>query len=217
MKHFSSVALLLLFACQGVSDTTWKRVSTELGDIQEKDKRYRIPMDSIARKEGWKSKIVEELWKNQRILDSANLVAVDRLLSRYGYPPAAKVGPLSQVPFDVIRHADDSIQANYGEIIMGAGKNGDLRMSEVAPFYDQVLMMERVPQEYGTQVWIEYKQNSKTGERYDSVYLWPVRDLPNVNAKRLAAGLDSLSAHLRRFGIDPSKGYLIRKSGSALH
>ncbi len=217
MKPLVVVVLLFLFACQGVSDTTWKRVRTELSDIQEKDKRYRIPMDSIARKEGWKSKHIEELWTNQRILDSANLVAVDRLLSRYGYPPAAKVGPLSQVPFDVIRHADDSVQAIYCEIIVGAGKNGDLRMSEVASFYDQVLMMERVPQEYGTQVWIEYKKNPETGERYDSVYLWPVRDMPNIDAKRLAAGLDSLSAHLRRFGIVPSKGYLIRKSGGVHH
>jgi len=204
---------ILLSSCSGIPDSAWDRARMELSTIRTMDRRYRKSMDSVGRAEGWQSKAVVELWEKQRSLDSANLVALDQIITKYGYPPSNKVGELSQVPLDVLRHANEAIRAEYLNLVIGAGKNGDIPMRDVAVYYDEVLMMQRVPQEYGTQVWIEYKDNPATGERLDSLYLWPVRDFPNVDKRRLSVGLDSLAQHLRRFGMDPEKKYLIRKSG----
>jgi hypothetical protein len=203
--------LLSITACT-VSEKTWLEVKSQLSVIQERDQRYRSKMDSVGRIEGWQSKAVEQLWENQRKLDSVNLAEVDNIIAKYGYPPKDRVGELSLVPFEVIRHSDDSIMASYLQLIIGAGRNGDLRMDQVASFEDRVQVALRQPQEYGTEIWIEFKKDPKTGERYDSLYLWPVRDLPHIDQKRLGVGLDSLSRHLRHLGIDPAIGYRLRKS-----
>lgn len=203
------VFLLALVSCS-VSEETWKEVKAQLAVIKERDQRFRSKMDSVARIEGWRSKTVADLWEKQHDLDSANLAEVDDLITRFGYPPKTFVGEFADVPFEVIRHSDDSVMNAYLPLIIGAGKNGDLRMDQVASFEDRVLVAQQQPQEYGTQIWIDFKKNPKTGESYDSVYLWPVRDRSRVETKRAAVGLDSLGRQLRRYGIDPSQGYLLK-------
>ncbi len=205
----------LLSGCARIPDAAWEDARAKLEAMRNLDQQYRKSMDSVGRKEGWQSKAIADLWEKQRRLDSVNLEALDELISRFGYPPRSKVGDLCQVPFDLLRHSDESIRAQYVDMIVGAARDGDLLMRDAAAFQDEVLMMQRVPQEYGTQVWIEYKENRHTGDRYDSLFLWPVRDLPNIDARRHSVGLDSLSQHLRRFGMDPKLKYLIRKSDGA--
>lgn len=212
--HF--ILLAVAVSSCGISDSQWDKVRAHLSEIKKNDQRYRPQMDSIGRVEGWGSKAVEALWEKQKALDSANLVAIDGMISKYGYPPKLKVRDMVDVPFLVIQHANDSAMATFYEVIIGAGKNGDLRMNDVAQFQDHVLMVNKQPQEYGTQIWIDFKEHKTTGERYDSVYLWPVRDHTKLNAKRLSVGLDSLESHLGRYGIDPAKGYLIRRPTTVL-
>lgn len=206
------LAIAILTSCT-VSDNTWRQVKAQLVIIGEKDQRYRSKMDSVAKVQGWGSKAVEELWEKQRKLDSVNIGEVDVLITRYGYPSREHVGDLSEVPFNVIRHSGDSIMATYLQLIVGAARNGDLRRDQVAFFEDRVLVGLKQPQEYATQIWIDFKENPVTHERYDSVYLWPVRDPARVESKRAAVGLDSLTKQLRHSGLDPAKGYLLRKSG----
>ena len=213
--HIIIILAVAVSAC-GISDSQWEKARVQLSEIKKNDQRYRPLMDSAGRAEGWGSKTVEALWEKQKALDSANLVAIDRLISQYGYPSKLKVGDMAEVPFLVIQHADDSAMATFYEVVIGAGKNGDLRMRDVAQFQDHVLMVNKQPQEYGTQIWIDFKEYKATGERYDSVFLWPVRDRTQLNEKRLSVGLDSLESHLRRYGIDPAKGYLLRRSTTVL-
>lgn len=212
--HF--IFLAVTVSSCGISDSQWDKVRVQLAEIKQNDQRYRPQMDSVGRVEGWGSKTVEALWEKQKVLDSTNLVAIDRMISTYGYPPKLKVGDMVDVPFLIIQHATDSAMATFYEVIIGAGKNGDLRMKDVAQFQDHVLMINKQPQEYGTQIWIDFKEDKSTGEQYDSVYLWPVRDHTQLNEKRLSVGLDSLESHLRRYGIDPAKRYLLRKSTTVL-
>jgi hypothetical protein len=194
-----------------ISDKTWSEVKDRLKVIQEKDRQYRSKMDSVGKAVGWQSEAIAKLWEKQRVLDSANLAEIDNIITMYGYPSKAHVGEFCTVPFEVIRHAEDTVMASYLQIIVGAGKNGDIRMDQVASFEDRVLVAQRQPQEYGTQIWIDFKEDARTKERYDSVYLWPVRDPGRVDSKRASVGLDSLSKQLNRFGIDPARGYLLRK------
>ena len=209
--RFSLSILALTAASCGISDSQWEKVRIQLAEVKKSDQRYRPQMDSVGRIEGWGSKAVETLWEKQKAIDSTNLIAVDRIITKCGYPPKSKVGELSDIPFVVIQHADDSTLITYYEVIVGAGKNGDLKMKDVAQFQDRALMMQKLPQEYGTQVWIDFKEDKITGKRYDSLYLWKVRDFAHVDKKRSSVGLDSLDKHLGRYGIDPAKGYLIRR------
>jgi hypothetical protein len=208
------LALILVISCKE-SGRKWDEVKSTLTDIRERDQRHRGQMDSVARIEGWQSLTIQRLYEEQRKLDSANLAQVEDIIAEYGYPGKDRVGDLALVPFEVIRHSGDSVMINYTDLILGAGMNGDLPMTQVASFYDQVLVAQRQPQEYGTQIWIDFIENRKTGVRYDSLYLWPVRNYSTVDARRIAAGLDSLADHLRRYNIDPAKGYVLKKSGGA--
>lgn len=209
------LVLLLVFLGCGPSETSWQEAKEQLKTIRERDRRYRSQMDSIARIEGWQSATIERLYDEQHKLDSVNLADLEALISRLGYPSRQRVGDLAQVPFDVIQHSGDSIMINYLELVLGAGANGDLPMNQVAAFHDRILVAQRQPQEYGTQIWIDFIEDRKTGDRYDSVYLWPVRNSATVDARRIGAGLDSLADHLRRYNIDPRKGYVLKKSGGA--
>lgn len=208
------IAAILLNSC-GISNENWSDVKVKLGEIKKKDQQFRGTMDSIRRVEGWNSKSLEDLWDKQRLLDSVNLLAVDEIINQVGYPGKDKVGELSEVPFQVLQHAGDSVMATYYNLILGAGKHGDLRMKDVAQYQDHVLVKREQPQEYGTQVSLEFKQDPATGERYDSLFLWEVRDRAHVNDRRISVGLDSLEHQLRRYGIDPAVNFIIRKRGKS--
>lgn len=213
-RLFFPALVFLALACSP-SDKTWQDAKLKLERIQERDQRYRKQMDSIGRIEGWNSAAIESLYDEQRKLDSVNLAEVEAIIDQLGYPSKDRVGDLSTVPFDVIQHSGDSVMINYLEVVVGAAANGDLPKSQVAIFHDRTLIAQRQPQEYGTQIWIDFIEDKKTGERHDSVYLWPVRNIATVNERRMRAGLDSLAAHLRRYNIDPARGYLVKKSGGA--
>lgn len=211
MKQVVYIIIIALIAgaCR-FNEKDWSDLRKELTRVKHYEQLHRTTMDSLGRTEGWQSKKIEILWAKQKVLDSLNLESVDRIINKYGFPTKEKVGELTETVFLVLQHSKD--MANYYELIVGAGKKGDLQMRDVAPYQDRVLLSRRVPQEFGTQVWIDYKVDAKTGEQYDSLYLWEVRDPKNVNARRLAAGLDSLETSLRRFNINPETGYVIRRS-----
>lgn len=205
---------LILFSCV-TPDSAWEKVKDQLQSISERNQRYRLQMDSVARMKGWQSEDVAKLYSQQKALDSVNLAEINEIITRYGYPSRVHVGDLAAVPFEVIRHSDEAVMIDYLELIAGAGKNGDIPMEDVAAFEDRVWVSQKQPQKYGTQIWIEFVHHPKTGEEYDSVYLWPVRDPARVESRRASAGLDSLTDQLRHYGIDPAKGYLLRKAGTA--
>lgn len=215
MRQFSLILGLMLLALACHKPDDWTNLKTELLAIQEQDQRYRKQMDSLGRLVGWQSDAVEQLYDKQRLLDSANLNSIERIIDEFGYPSKEHVGELSIVPFEVIEHCSDSVKINHLELILGAGAHGDIPMRQVAVFQDKILLAQRQPQEYGTQIWIEFIENQKTGERYDSVYLWPVRNVATVDQRRHEVGLDSIAIQLRRFNIDPKKGYVLKKSTSA--
>lgn len=207
-----SIPVLIILALGCVQpDKAWQGAREKLELIRERDQRYRKQMDSIGRIEGWQSEAIARLYDEQRKLDSVNLADVEALIDQFGYPSKDRVGDLAIVPFDVIQHSGDSVMINYLEVILGAAANGDLPWSQVAVFHDRILIAQRQPQEFGTQIWIEFIEDKKTGQRYDSVYLWPVRNYATVDERRREAGLDSLATHLRRYNIDPARGYLVKK------
>jgi hypothetical protein len=213
-RLFIPVLVSLAVACSP-SEKAWQEAKLKLEQIRERDQRYRNQMDSIGRIEGWRSEAIERLYVEQQKLDSVNLAEVEAIIDRFGYPPKDRVGDLATVPFDVIQHSVDSVMINYLEVVGGAAANGDIPKSQAAIFHDRTLIAMRQPQEYGTQIWIDFIEDKKTGERHDSVYLWPVRNPDTVDERRLGAGLDSLAVHLRRYNIDPARGYLVKKSGGS--
>ncbi|OAB76208.1 BT_3928 family protein [Cochleicola gelatinilyticus] len=119
-----------------------------------------------------------DLYAMQRVIDSANLLFVERILGQYGYPGSSMVGqPTNSVVWNVIQHNPESVP-KYLDIIKKAGQEGELSMQYVAIMEDRYLMNEGKKQIYGTQ-----------GISEDGVdYIWPIENPETVNDRRAKAG-----------------------------
>ena len=211
-RTFSLLFLTFIGCTSGIDDKEWGKVKASLTSIRERDQQYRKEMDSIGKVNGWQSKEMKELWINQKTLDSANLLEIKEIIQKHGFPPKEKVGEGVETIFLVLQHSTDSVRAEYCDLVVAAAKKGDLPMSQVAFYQDQVLIRQQLPQEFGSQIWIDNKLDPKTGEKYDSLYVWKIRDPENVNKRRKSAGLDSLEIYLRHLDIDPLLGYTLRRA-----
>ena len=213
MNRTIFILLLTAFGCSlSISENEWANLRIKLERIRQDDQLHRTVMDSLGKANGWRSKEIDELWRKQEILDSINQLEIRKIVEKFGFPPKEKVGEEVETVLLVLQHSPDSVKAEYCDLVVGAGKKGDLSMMTVAFYQDHVLMTREQPQEYGSQVWVDYKVDPKTGQQYDSLFLWTIRDPQNVNKRRIKAGLDSIETYLRHLDIDPAKGYALRKS-----
>ena len=121
-----------------------------------------------------------DLWKLQAIIDSTNLIYVQRIVKTRGYPGKSMVGePTNLVAWSVLQHSENL--GSYLPIIKKAGSEGEIPMHLVATMEDRYLMNEGKPQVYGTQARIHGNQ----------MFIWPIEDPENVNERRREAGFES--------------------------
>lgn len=209
MRKLVYLLLVLLCACEKKSEPDWEALKSQLEVIGEDDQLYRDDLDSVANRFGWQSLEMQALWGKQKKLDSADLAQVEMILSTYGFPPSAKVGKSNEAIFYTLQHSPDSIMLKYYDVITKAGDDGELPKSVVALYVDRVLMNKGEPQIYGSQIRVEYKTDAK-GQKYDSIFLWKLKDPEQVEGLRTKMGLPPLRDYLKNFEIDPDKGYLIK-------
>ncbi|PZF73583.1 hypothetical protein [Taibaiella soli] len=121
MKHlnfilYSLVLSLIGHACLAQNKTTQinPAVKESLDSIALEDQRYRLPqdvsdatLDSLAQVYHQPpGKIFDYLMAKQMVLDSMNLVYVEGILKKYGYPGKTLVGkPTNEAAFYVIQHS----------------------------------------------------------------------------------------------------------------
>lgn len=123
-----------------------------------------------------------DLWQMQTVLDSVNMIYVEKIFNEKGYPGKTMVGePTNTAAWSVLQHNPHRIP-EYLPLIKKAGADGELPMRLVAMMEDKYLMNENRPQIYGTQGRVE-----NNGEKF----IWPIEDAENVNEKRKNAGFDS--------------------------
>ncbi|WP_248906877.1 DUF6624 domain-containing protein [Flavobacterium sp. K5-23] len=117
-----------------------------------------------------------------REIDSANLVAVESIIKKYGYPSKSIAGETSNnAIFYVIQHSKKIDE--YLPLIRKATKNGDLAKTSLAMMEDRNLMYKGIEQIYGTQI---KGQANKKGEWI--YFLWPIKNVDSINSWRKEAG-----------------------------
>lgn len=149
-------------------------------------------MREISDKYGWQSNEMKELWKKQNELDSLNLIRIEEIIEKYGYPGKSLVGMQSNVAFLVIQHSDIETQEKYLPILKEAADKGELRWSSLALLIDRIRVNNGEKQIYGSQI-----RQSGDGK----YVLFPIEDEPNVNKRRAKVGLGPLEEYVKHWNI----------------
>jgi hypothetical protein len=161
------------------------------------DKYYRGDFRSYIKKYGEGSNELDSIKKLQAQLDSTNLIKLNNMVSKYGWPKNSDIGdPITgSVPFLIIQHSDNiAVQKKYLPIIEERVKQNEADPAAFAYLFDRILVNENKKQIYGTQT----IRNIKTGK--DEVC--PIEDESNVDKRRAEFGLGPLKEYLQMFGIE---------------
>jgi len=189
------ISTLLINAQQKVNETLKK----ELDDIMKVDQGYRMLFDTEITPEK-KEQLLKDLnidkeefkknsWQLVAEHDSLNVQKIENIIAQYGYPGKTLVGePTNQAAWYVIQHSTKI--GKYLPLIKEAGKNKEIPFTWVAMMEDRYLMQEDKEQIYGTQGKGEMTKD-KDGKQIFVNFVWPVKDLKNVNKRRKEAGFDS--------------------------
>lgn len=189
------ISVFLMNAQQKVNEALKK----ELDEIMKVDQGYRMLFDSEITPEKReqllttlnidKEEFKKKGWQMVAEHDSLNVQKIENIIAQYGYPGKTLVGePTNQAAWYVIQHSTKI--GKYLPLIKKAGKQKEIPFTWVAMMEDRYLMQEDKEQIYGTQGKGEMTKD-KNGKQVFVNFVWPVRDLKNVNKRRKEAGFDS--------------------------
>lgn len=169
----------------------------EYNDTETSDLRK----DTLSKLLGYTRTELERGWKIWQTIDSINLVKVEKIISKYGYPGKTMVGvPENTAVFYVIQHSNKI--AKYYPLIEKAGKTGELDFKYSAMMLDRKLTDDKKEQIYGTQVHMQMITNPKTGKKEPFEYVLPIKKPKTVNERRKKAGFDStVEENALRLGV----------------
>jgi len=121
-------------------------------------------------------------WAKQNRLDSLNLVFIEGVIKKYGYPGKALVDtPANETAWYVLQHSP-KIEQYFG-VIKKAAESGELPFRLYAMMLDRNLMQQNKEQVYGTQVSCGMLKTDK-----NACFVWPIKDAATVNERRKKAG-----------------------------
>ncbi len=163
-----------------------------LDSIAVLDQKYRKLMQSRSLEERKKlgesmglseAEYSGDLSQIQSVLDSVNMIFVERYFIEKGYPGKSVVGEESSlVAWNVLQHNPDKIPL-YLPLVKKAANDGEIPKTSAGMMEDRYLMMEGKPQVYGTQ-----------GMTYDDArgsFIWPIENAETVNQRRIEAGFEN--------------------------
>lgn len=155
----------------------------KLSDAEKYPQELKSYLDSImVLDQKYRANFSMDTWGKQLQIDQQNIVAVDSIIGKYGYPGTSLVGPdTDRAAWYVIQHSDRIDQ--FLPQIEVAAETGELPYRLYAMMLDRALMQKGLPQKYGTQG-SSYFIN--TPEEINLI--WPIENPENVNARRKAAG-----------------------------
>lgn len=213
IKKYAFILLLFVFGfshAQGSIDETLKK---ELDGIYKSDQILREYVDSETT-DSRKAQILNEtgysrddlinskVYKIMNNQDSINLIRIEKIIAKYGYPGKTLVGePTNEAAWYVIQHSEKI--ANYFPMIQEAGLSNEIPFVKVAMMHDRMLMEEGKEQLYGTQVAGENIINATTGKEEFWYYVWPVQHPKSVNELRKEAGFTTtVEENAKRLGVE---------------
>jgi hypothetical protein len=208
---FIIIICLISFGCK-LQSTINQDLKNELDSILIKDQIFREYIDvqtneirkqEIAKLTGYSKEYLDNhIWAIITETDSLNLVKVEKIISKYGYPGKSLVGqPTNTAAFLVIQHSPKIKQ--YYPLVEKAGKNKEIPFTDVAMMLDRKLIEEKKPQIYGTQIEGKFIINEQTGKKEQVIYVLPIKNAEKVNNRRKKAGFETtVEENAKRFGIE---------------
>ncbi|KPE49951.1 DUF6624 domain-containing protein [Chryseobacterium indologenes] len=167
----------------------------ELAQIYKDDQIYRELMSPItaerrqeimAEKNLTQADMGAELPKRMDAQDRENLIKVEKIIKKYGYPGKSLVGePENKAVWYVIQHSPEI--EKYLPMIKKAAEEKELPFRLYAMMLDRKLMQENKEQIYGTQA--RSYTVTKDGKPEFMWMIWPVKNPENVNKLRQEAGI----------------------------
>lgn len=136
-------------------------------------------------------------YKLLREIDSINLVTVEKIIQKYGYPSKYIIGETAnQAIFYVIQHSKKTDE--YLPLIRKAAQNGVLTTVSLALMEDRNLMYKGLEQIYGTQI------KGQANKKGDWIYfLWPIKNAGSINARRKKAGFkQTIEEYAKEMDVD---------------
>lgn len=190
----------------------------ELSQILFTDQVYREFIDSetseqrkeeIAKQNNLsKEELAINIWTLINKIDAENIVKIENIISKYGYPGKSLVGePENTTAFYVIQHNPNKIP-QYLPLIEKSAKNDELPFKYYAMMLDRKLTNERKPQIYGTQIGFQMITNKNSGKQEQFIYVLPIEDAKNVNKRRKEAGFETtVEENAKGLGVEEYKEY----------
>jgi hypothetical protein len=135
-------------------------------------------------------------WKLQNRIDSLNVVFIESVFKKYGYPGKTLVDtPANESAWYIIQHSSKIHQ--YIDIIKKAADEKEIPFHLYAMMLDRDLMNQGKEQVYGTQATCQKFKNIK-----DECIIWPIKDPDKVNERRKKAGFpNTVEENATRLGI----------------
>lgn len=198
VKRYAFILLLFVFGFSQAQNTIDENLKKELDGIYKTDQILREYIDNETT-ESRKLQILNEtgyskddfangnVYKVLNARDSINLIRIEEIIAKYGYPGKTLVGePTNEAAWIVIQHSKKI--GNYFPMIQEAGASNEIPFTKVAMMHDRMLMYEGKEQLYGTQVSGQYILNTTTGKKEFWYCVWPIQNAESVNELRKEAG-----------------------------
>lgn len=167
---------------------------TELSTIEQKDQKHRKAMRAISKEYGWESSQMDSLWALQNFADSINIVRIEEIIAKHGYPGKSLVGKgQASTAFLVIQHADLVMQEKYLSLLTEAADAGEIRWRSLALLIDRINLGQGKKQIYGSQ----YARDEATGK----FYFLPIENPHKIDSIRATVGLRAFQKYAERINI----------------
>jgi tetratricopeptide (TPR) repeat protein len=133
-------------------------------------------------------------WKIKAKLNQQNLILLDKIINKIGYPKESDVGyGVNSAAFLIIQHCGDlTTMKKYKLLLEECVQFQECEKSDLALLTDRILIAEGKAQIYGTQL----TTDRNTGE----IYLQFCEDFENINIRRAKMGLQPIEEYLKLFG-----------------
>jgi len=141
-----------------------------------------------------------------READGENLPWLKEVVAEHGWPGASLVGADgAHAAWLLAQHADadPAFQRRCLDLMTAAVEAGEATVRELAYLTDRVLLAEKQPQVYGTQV----------TRRDGQIVPLDLRDPDGLDARRSAVGLEPFAEYARLFDHPPRKGARLKCPG----
>jgi hypothetical protein len=178
----------------GIKDIDYAKV---LWKLRAFDQAYFLETGIAGRKLGFKSSVVEALWKLKFMIQEKSQIELVEWIDKKGWPRIINVGrEAAFTAWLVIMHSNSKLQKKYLPVIKKICEENELPWERYASIYDRSQFNDNKPQKYGTHI----TYNERTG----SMELYQLENESMVNVWRKEVGLEPLEEYLKQNNI-PSK------------